>query len=188
MNANLEIEYKMLLSQADFERLCSFYPQAEAVLQINTYYDCLNNPLKSRGMGMRIREKEGRFIFCLKQKTPEGHEEYETEVQENSLQALNEPAVQEIFHRLEICGPFCAVGQLWTKRAEIACLNGTLCLDQNQYYGKTDYELEFELYPQADPQKAQKELAAILKQINLTYKRNKRSKIQRCLEAKEEIG
>lgn len=186
MNSNLEIEYKMLVDQADFEALRRLYP-APAFRQENVYYDTQNGSLKERGIGMRIRDVGDRRQFTLKVKAPQGHQELETEVAENTLKALESPEVQAIFKPLKIEGPFRETGRLITERAEIDFDTGVLCLDKNEYYGKLDYELEFELKPQADLKEGLAQFQAILDQVQLTYKRNKKSKIRRCLEEKEKI-
>ncbi len=187
MNSNLEIEYKMLLKQEDFEALRQLYPNYTPILQINTYYDCVEAPLKARGIGMRIRTIGKKHRFTLKRKVLEGHEEFETDVQELSSAVFNIPEIQEIFDRFSIHGPFFESGKLTTWRTEIPFETGTLCLDQNSYYGKTDYELEYELKPDADPEEGLQQFQKILDQIHLPYQRNKRSKIQRCLEEKRRI-
>lgn len=182
MNPNLEIEYKMILNEEDYLKLMQHY-QKEPFFQRNVYYDA-QIPLAQKGMGMRIRDYNGKHLFTLKEKTDAGHFEYEAYTQENSLKALEEKEIQAIFKQLNIEGPFIETGILDTWRTEIACEYGCLCLDKNQYSEIIDYELEFELYPQSSQEQGKKELDMILAQLNLTYIQNKNSKIKRCLEAR----
>lgn len=182
MNPNLEIEYKMMISEESYLKLMQIF-QKEPFFQRNVYYDALF-PLAQKGMGMRIRDYNGKHLFTLKEKTDSGHLEYEAYTHKNSLKALEEKDVQAIFNQLNIQGPFVETGILDTWRAEIACKNGSLCLDKNKYSDIIDYELEFELYPNANPELGKKELDAILNQVQLVYIQNKNSKIKRCLEAR----
>lgn len=182
MNPNLEIEYKMMISEENYLKLMKIY-QKEPFFQRNIYYDA-QIPLVQKGMGMRIRDYDGKHLFTLKEKTTTGHFEYEVFTQENSLKALEEKEVQAILKQLDIHGPFIETGILDTWRVEIACENGILCLDKNKYSDIIDYELEFELYPEANLELGKKELEIILNQVELIYIQNKNSKIKRCLDAR----
>ena len=182
MNPNLEIEYKMLISEENYLKLMDIY-QKQPTLQTNVYYNCKYEDLKSRGIGMRIRDVNNTHLFTLKVKTDNGHKEYEAYTNENSIEALHE--VKFIFDELNIKGPYIETGRLNTYRSEIPFNHGVLCLDRNEYYGITDYELEFEIYPDKDADEGMKEFTAVLSQVNLSYIQNKKSKIQRCLNAKK---
>lgn len=188
MNSNLEIEYKMLVNEQQLKKLAAKHPNYRSVRQLNVYYDSLSTPLKSRGMGMRIRDFKDQHCFTLKKKVEQGHQEYEVLTNSNDLEALSSKAIQTIFKQLGISGPFAEIGRLLTWRTEIPCIHGMLCLDINEYYGIKDYEIEYELKEKANPELALKEFTTILQEADLSYIRNKHSKIQRCLKAKEEMN
>ena len=179
MKYNQEIEYKMLLTQPQFNLLQSFYPDFKAIKQKNIYYDSLIQPLHIRKMGMRIRDIENCHEFTLKVKNEYGHMEYNVLVASNSVYALQQPDIVALFNQFEIIGPFKAIGELTTWRTLIPLNEGDLCLDCNQYNRRIDYEVEFEVTKDSD--KGMKELIQVLKQAELSYIPNKKSKIARCL-------
>lgn len=186
MKSNLEIEYKMLIDEEHFTRINNHFSTILAIQQKNTYYDRVTIPLKQDKMGMRIREIDGKNQFTLKVKQQEGHDEYEVFTEQNTLSALEKEPIYSILKELNIQGPFQEIGHLTTYRKEIAFQHGVLCIDKNEYYGIIDYELEFELYPHALSTEGLKEFEGFLKTFQLNFIPNKRSKIQRCIEAKEE--
>lgn len=188
MNSSLEIEYKMIVSEQQLKKLAEKYPNYPSIRQFNVYYDSLSTPLKSRGMGMRIRDFNDHHCFTLKKKVEQGHQEYEVLTDTNDLDTLSSNAIQAIFKQLNIVGPFVETGRLLTWRTEIPCTHGLLCLDINKYYGITDYEIEYELLEKANPKLALKEFTTILEGAGLSYVQNKHSKMQRCLKAKEEMN
>ena len=63
MNENLEIEYKVLLTKEQFEKLVSQYDDVKFIRQVNTYYDTKDLQIRKNYGSIRIREKEGQFIL-----------------------------------------------------------------------------------------------------------------------------
>ena len=63
---NIEVEYKILVSKEIFNKLSDLYPNKTFNKQVNTYYDTKNNTLREMYCGMRIREKDGKFLITLK--------------------------------------------------------------------------------------------------------------------------
>ena len=66
MNKHVEKEYKMLVSKEQFDKLCSLYENLNFITQTNTYYDTVNGDIQKKKGAMRIRERNGRFLFTLK--------------------------------------------------------------------------------------------------------------------------
>jgi len=187
MKSNLEIEFKMLINEQQFTCISNHFQLIAAIPQKNTYYDRISSPLKKDKMGMRIREIGDKNQFTLKVKRKEGHDEYEVLTDQNNLSALEKEPICSILKQLNVHGPFQEIGCLTTYRKEIAFEHGTLCLDKNEYYNIIDYELEFELSPDSTIEEGLKEFEGFLQLFQLTYIPNKKSKIQRCIEAKEDL-
>jgi len=100
---------------------------------------------------------------------------------------LEKEPICSILKQLNVHGPFQEIGCLTTYRKEITFEHGTLCLDKNEYYNIIYYELEFELSPDSTIEEGLKEFEGFLQLFQLTYIPNKKSKIQRCIEAKEDL-
>ncbi len=185
MKTNLEIEYKMLITKDQMNELLNMHSDFSSRTQVNVYYDSLPASLKSKNMGMRIRDFEDKHLFTLKVKENNDHQEYEVFVESNNVIALNHPQIIDLFNKLDIHGPFVESGRLTTHRTVVPYENGELCLDINEYYGIVDYEVEFEITK--DPHLGMIEFENILNRIGLIYHKNGKSKIKRCLDAKKKL-
>ena len=90
MEAHIELEYKVMIDEGVYNRMLDFY-HLEPVRQVNYYYNA-NKPYHA----MRIREKEGHYIFTLKVKENNYHREYEFEIEKNDI---DDPKINEYeFH------------------------------------------------------------------------------------------
>ena len=168
MQTNHEIEYKTLISETDYHALCDAFPHTELHDQTNVYYESETVSLKSMGFAVRIRNIDGKHLFTMKQKAHQGHQEYELYVNENSPEAFSHPQLQELFNKFGIKGPFIKIGELHTLRRSIHLNYGELCLDENEYCGIKDYEIEFEI-DNNHPEEAQQEFIDLIKRFNITY-------------------
>ncbi|MEF9967519.1 MAG: DJ-1/PfpI family protein [Longicatena sp.] len=177
MQSKLEIEYKVLLTEEEFNLLLDSYPNHELISQTNYYFDTTPS-LKERRMGCRIRKIDNKFIFTLKIKQSNGHQEIEFPI---SRFDINEPLIQECFVKYDIVNPRC-VGELHTYRHLVQLSHAELCIDKNEYNGITDYEVEYELKDSTI--NTFDEFMSILDNAHITYQPNKRTKIQRCLETR----
>ena len=178
---NIEVEYKILVSKENFDKLSNLYPNKTFNKQVNTYYDTKNNDLRRMHCGMRIREKDNKFLITLKVPTLRGHEEFECYVQENSANMFKTSDIHLILEKLGIHEDVIAIGECTTYRAVIETDKAELCFDINEYNGITDYEIEYE---QTCDHDGITEFNKILSQVGLTYFRNCPSKIKRTLDTK----
>ena len=79
MNENLEIEYKMLVSEQEFNQLRDLTGVDQVLVQSNVYYDCTpSSTLKH--IAMRIRDVQGKHWFTMKIPQAEGVREMEMEL------------------------------------------------------------------------------------------------------------
>lgn len=180
MNEQIEIEYKILLSQDIFEKLLKTYVNHNEYTQTNYYF---THPLlKQKKYMLRIREKQGSFELTLKR--PHGEHRLETNIM------LTYQEKEDFFHKTNISneitdilrseGIFLADLQqefsLTTHRYDIQFDEGILSLDHNLYLGKEDYELEFEVY---DEKEGYQKFLEIIKPYHLNYSSHCPSKIAR---------
>lgn len=178
---NIEIEYKLLVSKENFDKLSELYPNKQFIKQTNTYYDTPNNDLREKHCAMRIREKNNKFMITLKVPASSGHEEYECYVNENSIHAINQSEIRKILDELNISHDILVIGECTTYRAVVKTDKAELCFDINEYNNITDYEIEYE---QTCDHDGVTEFNKILSQVNLVYTTNCASKIKRTLDTK----
>lgn len=177
MHSKLEIEYKVLITNEQFNTLLKLYPHHLVLSQNNTYYDTTPS-LKLRGMGCRIRTIHDRCIFTLKVKQDKGHEEIEFDVPTNDIEL---PIIQDVLRKYNIEN-LLPMGFLFTRRHLVELEHAELCIDYNEYNDQIDYEVEYELKdPSID---TFDEFLSILNSANIPYVPNKRTKIQRCFESR----
>lgn len=185
MNKHVEKEYKMLVSKEQFDKLCSLYENLNFITQTNTYYDTVNRDIQKQKGALRIRERNGRFLFTLKmrQENLDGLCECECEVSENSVHALRSKEIIQLLQEYHIEADIIPLTTLVTKRAVVETENAELCFDISTYGSHTDYEIEYEY---KRPHDGLSVFQKLLDQVQLVYVKNCTSKIQRALQAVEE--
>ncbi|TFD99296.1 CYTH domain-containing protein [Jeotgalibacillus salarius] len=152
MSQELEIEFKNLLTEYEYQQLYSDFKMHEPMNQINHYFDTPLFHLKEARSALRVREKNGTLMLTLKQPVDEGILETHQKISKldlddmlsgggliggevsDMLKLMNIPQ-QEMIH----------FGSLQTRRSETAYKNGLLVLDHSTYLGNEDYELEYEV-------------------------------------------
>lgn len=169
MSKELEIEFKNMLTQKEYEQLLEHfrYTAADAKTQVNYYFDTADFALKASRCALRIRKKHDGYECTLKTPAPEGN--YET------TDLLNERQAQEFIEGIsheapEVCEALQAlyvepaqlkmIGRLTTHRIEFDFQSGLLVLDYSQYGETEDFELEFEV---ADAQTGEQQFSDFLK-------------------------
>lgn len=171
MKAHIELEYKVMINEDSYNKMLTHY-DLNPIKQVNYYYSA-NKPFHA----MRIREKEGKFIFTLKVREKNYHKEYEFEVKENNI---NDEKIQSLLKEFNIDAVE-YIGSMITYRAIKDYDHGELCIDKSEYLGQTDYEIEYEL-KNADKDDF-KTFERILSENDLEYTPSKNSKFKRFLKA-----
>lgn len=183
MKKNLEIEYKTLLDEDQFEQLRSHMNAQEPTLQINTYYDTASLDLMQQHCMCRIRESKGSFLFTLKIPQEKGVMEYE--------QALVSPSLEtaEIAAFLNTLGidvkDLHVLTQSNTLRYEHKDPWGTWCLDETQFQNHKDYEVEYELHQ--DQSNAYDHYCKTLAALGISFKNHSQPKFLRALYSAKSI-
>ncbi|MBQ4254339.1 MAG: CYTH domain-containing protein [Erysipelotrichaceae bacterium] len=175
MQPEIEKELKMLVSEEQFKRLTDLYQPLEFIPQINTYYA---SDASARHYFFRVREKQGRKLFTLKEHK-DGvlyeHEKYFEGNLEDDPEIV--ARLQQFGVSLEDCYP---LGQLVTERAMVISREAELCFDINHYNGIIDFEIEYEVKAEHDEEKA---FRKILKAAGIRYKANPLSKYKRFVQS-----
>ncbi|MBD8035655.1 CYTH domain-containing protein [Solibacillus sp. A46] len=191
MTQHIEIEFKNILTKAQYEELLqAFSIQPDQIIrQVNHYFDTSSNHLKQLQSALRIREF-GETIECtLKEKTSEHQHlettDYITREQADQMLAGNRITLPTVNERLELfdipMNTLQCYGSLTTDRVEIPYEGGLLVFDHSFYLHCDDYEVEYETNDEKigkiifssflakhsiEPQPAQKKIVRFMTALN----------------------
>jgi uncharacterized protein YjbK len=142
MNTNLEIEYKTLLTEEQFNHISLDFIEVPAIKQINFYYQYtdVNKPIAAR-----IRQINQTFELTFKIKQTKGRLEVNFEVYGNDSNVFDREDIRSFLIENDYTQAFISLGELTSYRRLIKEDHGDLCIDENHYLGKIDYELEYEV-------------------------------------------
>jgi uncharacterized protein YjbK len=154
MSQNIEIEFKNLLTKAEYERILVAFniTDNQIFTQENLYFDTADFALKNTKSALRIRKKGADYVMTLKQPRKIGLLETNQRLTSEEASAaihngrLPEGHIKQLVEENNI--PFAKIeyfGSLITNRAEIVYENGLLVLDHSIYLQQEDYEIEFEV-------------------------------------------
>ncbi len=179
MNQHLEKEYKVLLTKEQFDTLYDHLQPAVPIKQVNYYFDTIHHQIQNKGGALRIREKQGSYLFTLKiRKNDDTLYEFEKQLTGNDLQALHDDEIQTLLKKHGICEPLQLIGTLTTWRAICTTDHAEICLDKNLYNDTIDYEIEYEYLQEHD---GLSHFQSILDVVHIRYLKNCTSKIARAL-------
>ncbi|WP_026676089.1 CYTH domain-containing protein [Fictibacillus gelatini] len=193
MKQEIEIEFKNLLTADEFFRVSNHFSLSSSSFkkQSNHYFDTPSFDLKRNRCALRIREKDHTFTLTLKQPHPDGLLETHQIVSGDELKKMKESGgmlegeISDILqHEFQIpVSNLRYLGTLSTNRAEIGYRDGLLVLDESEYLGITDYEVEYEA---KDRETGQIVFESFLKEHNIPL-RPTDNKIQRFFKLKENL-
>ena len=190
MSTNLEIEYKSLLSLAEYDQLKKLFTHVTPVRQTNHYLDSKDFKLRKKKLALRIRTFDKSAEMTLKVPQEVGNIEYNIDLSlEEAQQLLGERNIVCGETDLsEICELLTArdinleeitlIGSLTTIRYEQHLPIWLAALDKNDYLGHTDYELELEV---DDSKQGKKDFFDFLDKNRVEYRFSK-SKVVRFLD------
>ena len=133
--------------------------------QTNYYFDTEDTLLMQEKTVLRIRQKGSNYKLTKKTRAEVGADE--THLFISKEQAEN--FLQNGFDAKIINLPYYVknIAQLTTHRASTPYKNGTLFLDKSEYYGKVDYEIEYEV---DEEKEGLKDFKNFLDSHNITFK------------------
>ncbi|GEN52881.1 CYTH domain-containing protein [Halobacillus faecis] len=153
MAQEIEIEFKNLLTEDEYEKVYHFLPfkSVELMEQTNYYFETEDLNLKQQGAALRIRQKNGQWTLTLKQPHAEGLLETHDSLTEEEANLWIQDKMTEKPHvskQLDGLGisleDLHYLGSLTTRRKELEYKGAIVVLDHSLYYDKEDYELEVE--------------------------------------------
>lgn len=166
MNKNKEIEFKTFISKEIYEALLEEFNLSNNIFpQINHYFDTDDIKLIEEQTVLRIRQKGSNYKLTKKTRSKIGADE--THIFITKEQALD--MLQKGFDASIIGIPFEVkkVAELTTYRASCPYKDGTLFFDRSEYYGKIDYEIEYEV---DEVKQGLKDFKDFLNYYNIEYK------------------
>ncbi|MER1984530.1 MAG: CYTH domain-containing protein [Solibacillus sp.] len=154
MSQQIEIEFKNLLTRAQYETLLTTFDVAphQIIRQMNHYFDTPDEHLKHLASGLRIRQFPENIECTLKEKSGEhAHLETTDPLSETEASAMLADGVVRAPHvvaRLQQLNvpleQLSLIGTLTTDRVELDYKGGLLVLDHSFYLHCDDYEVEYE--------------------------------------------
>ena len=154
MTTNLEIEFKNMLTEQEYQQLLNQFSIDEEQIwtQKNVYFDTPTGQLKKLEAALRIRVKNSTYELTLKTKQNVGLLETNQIITKQDYESLkyNHVLIKgPVYETLKSLGidPFNlqVITDLTTKRAEVPYQDGVLVLDKSFYSDIIDYELEYEV-------------------------------------------
>ena len=166
MYKNKEIEFKTIITEEQYLSLLKEFDLENNIFsQTNHYFDTDDTKLLNDKTVLRIRQKGNNYKLTKKTRAEIGaNEEHILLTKDKALELLEKGFDAEI-----IGLPYFVhkMAELTTHRASAPYKNGTIFFDKSEYYGKVDYEIEYEV---DDVESGEKDFSNFLKSHNITYK------------------
>lgn len=178
----IENEFKVMLTDEQYEKIIAMYDWNKVLVQINHYYDSDNFDLEKQNITCRVREIDGKYSWQMKFPTYKVLSRLEFEEPLDSLpeEIDADKATRPNPHRHDMLPVVKRLGSLKTTRNVYCFKGGEIDLDKSEYFGKVDYELEIEF---TDEDAARAVLDEITEKLGLTPNTEERvGKIRRFLD------
>lgn len=192
MAREIEIEFKNLLTQDEFDKLKSYFHLKDSQFhsQTNYYFETPSFEIKNLGGALRIRQKSQSFTLTLKLKQAIGHLEIHQSLNEieakNMIKSSTLPdgEVKQYLSAENIdLTKLDLIGELKTNRVEIPYHDGLLVLDHSTYLNNEDFELEYEV---KDEIIGEEHFLTLLKMQGIPVRKTL-NKIKRFFNAKQKL-
>lgn len=144
MSTNKEIEFKTFITEEMYNKLIEDFGLDNNVFaQTNHYFDTDDTKLMNEKTVLRIRQKGSNYKITKKTRAEVGADE--THIFISKEKALD--LLEHGFDASIIGLPYFVhkIAELTTYRVSTPYKNGTLFFDKSVYYGKVDYEIEYEV-------------------------------------------
>ncbi|MBM7636110.1 CYTH domain-containing protein [Streptococcus saliviloxodontae] len=187
---HLEIEYKTMLTKAEFNHLQALLMHVPAITQTNYYFDTDASDMRNNRLSLRIRTFEKSAEMTLKIPKAVGTLEHNLPLTRDEARHIIETgefptnAITDLICQHGVALEHLhTLGHLTTVRRECQTPIGLMALDRNQYAGRIDYELELEV---EDAEQGKQDFEAYLKDNNINFKYAKSKVARFCATLKKE--
>jgi len=164
MDTNLELEFKVMLTRNQYERLVKRFESPVSFRQVNAYYFYSEY---GKRISVRIRTLDSSRTLTFKLPEGQARREVNFPLTPKERNIFKRQDVRAFLESNALNGTFEPIGKLMTDRILVKETHGELCLDKNRYLGVTDYELEYEVT--GDPDNAYERFLEILRLENIEY-------------------
>lgn len=184
MQKETDVEFKSLLTEAEYHKLLNHFKGAKCDFQTNHYFDTKRFSLKAINASLRVRERES-LELTLKRKKGYNTDIKSVAINKEQFEKLKETGVvedEEIFDDLEALIKDQKVVNflsLSTLRYFIPYGNGILNIDKSEYLGICDYEIE---YTGKSYHQGKADFIQIISEFGIQYKKSEK-KIKRAFNA-----
>lgn len=184
MNKSIEIEFKSMLTEQEYDKLMEKFHGNRTDLQTNHYFDTPRFSLKAASCSLRVRERDG-LELTIKRKKGYSILENTIEITEQQFEEFkttgiipSEEVAQEIQHIIgeQKLNNFLSLS---TMRMYLPYKTGILFIDKSMYFDTVDYELEYEA---KSYYQGRKEFVEIINELGIQYKKADK-KIRRAYNA-----
>lgn len=193
MSQNIEIEFKNILLEDEFNKLLNYFKltPTDFFKQENHYFDTKDFALKQRSCALRIREKKDGFEMTLKEPHPDGLLETNENLEHDYAKLLlngshiKDGMIKEQISALNInTDDLLYFGSLVTERTELAYQGGLLVLDCSSYLNVKDYEVEYEV---SNRDHGESTFLHLLAELNIPIRKTE-NKVKRFYDRKRILG
>ncbi len=172
MQTNIELEFKTKITAEQYNTLIEEFGLENNIFpQTNFYFDTDDLKLFKMHTVLRIRQKGENFKLTKKERGVAANEACESHVflqEEKALDFLKNGFDANI---IEINAKVHNVCELTTYRAKTTFKDGILFFDKSEYYGHTDYEIEYEV---DSVEQGKKDFFQFLEDHGITYEEPER--------------
>lgn len=142
---NYEYEAKALINIDDYNKLLSQYEINSSIYQVNTYFETKDNWFREHKSALRIRKiGSNPAILTLKIQIEDGNEEYDYELSQNQYTKLMDNLIPPNFTFPITIPKLDQKVVISTTRKVFTYLKHNIELDESNFNGTTDYEIEIE--------------------------------------------
>lgn len=177
----IENEFKIMLTEEQYNAIRAMFEWDSEKLQVNSYYDDGSLTCSSRHVTVRVRSISGRYFLQMKLPGLDSGNGAVSRIElEQELSGIPEEISSEELRKLsgESLPGVKLLGTLSTFRSVKRFPGAEIDLDRSEYFGRTDYELEVEY---TDESAADKLLSEITGKIPLDRNAPVTGKIRRFL-------
>lgn len=165
MYANKEIEFKTFITKEKYEELLEEFCLVNNIFsQTNHYFDTETLSLMKENTVLRIRQKGNGYKLTKKVRASVGADETHILLTKEKAQEMLENGFDA--EMIDLPYQVKKIAELTTYRASSPYKDGTIFFDRSEYYGKIDYEIEYEV---DDVEQGQKDFWDFLKSHHIDY-------------------
>lgn len=184
MQKETDVEFKSLLTEAEYHKLLGYFKNAKSDFQTNHYFDTKRFSLKALNASLRVREREN-LELTLKRKKGYNIDIKSIEISTKDFGDLKETGIvkagsiaddlQSLIKDQKVVNFL----SLSTLRHYVPYGSGILNIDKSNYLGICDYEIE---YTSKSYHQGKLDFIQIISEFGIQYKKSEK-KIKRAFNA-----